>query len=264
MRTFFILFLFIFVAGMSGVLHAEEEWHSLFSTEKSEHFIIRYRCDKSVVASIKKHAEQYYDRIENDFELTRYSDFWTWENRCEIILFASQEEYRIATRQPHWSGGHVDYQNRIIYSFPWAEGFIESLLPHELAHIMFREYMKDNQNIPLWLDEGIAQYVEKGQHKQADAFLIDAVRESKYIPFEQLQSVRVLAHTIGTQEVHLFYAQSRSIINLMIRDYGKSRFAYFLSQLRAGKTVPQSLRFSYPKSINSLKNLEEKWLDMMR
>ncbi|MCB1194588.1 hypothetical protein KDK77_00240 [bacterium] len=235
-----------------------------FSIEKSEHFVVRYRCSKEVAYDVIKYAEGYYKQIEREFELTRYSDFWTWENRCEIVLFASQQEYQSATGQPEWSGGHVDYRNRRIYSFPWADGFTESLLPHELTHIMFREYVKDNPAVPLWIDEGIAQYVEQGTRLKKDLFLLDALNKGVHIPFKDMQAVYALTENDNELSVKLFYAQARSCIEFMIHYYGREQFAYFLSQLRAGKTVEDALRFSYPATIDSLEKFEEKWLDMMQ
>ena len=42
-------------------------------------------------------------------------------------------------------------------------------------------------------------------------------------------------------------------------EYGASRFNSFCRQLRDGKSIEDSLKFAYPVSIRSIKDLEEKW-----
>ena len=37
----------------------------------------------------------------------------------------------------------------------------ENVLTHELTHIIFREYVGFGWNVPLWLDEGVAMFMEK-------------------------------------------------------------------------------------------------------
>ncbi len=227
-----------------------------FEIEKSEHFIIHYRCDKSFVDKIIKNAELYYDTIEKDLGINRYGNFWTWQNRCRIVLFESQKEYLTATGNPSWSGGSADYINRVIYSFPWANNFLESLLPHELTHIMLHEYL-GKSHPALWIDEGIAQYEER--KKNSDSYIKEMIKRNLFFSITDLNKISTLEQQTK-EKVALFYEQSQSIIGFMIKEYGNRRFAEFIRGLRARKTIEGSLRFTYEGTIDTLENLEKKWI----
>jgi len=234
-----------------------------FSVKKSEHFIIKYKVDNQFADNVIKRAEEYYHSIEKDLGLDRFSGFWTWENRCLIIIYGSRDEFREQSGLPEWSGGGVDYSKRVMYTFPWSDKFVDVLLPHELTHIVFREYVKGNNTIPLWLDEGIAQYQERKNVIETEKSLRRAVHNNGYMPLREFNHVYYIGNEHDTVIVKMFYAQSESIVRFMIKEYGRERFANFVRQLKLGKTVEQALRFSYPLGIDSLDNLENKWLEYM-
>ncbi len=261
MKKIFSVYLALFLcAGIQIVLWAEP---IDFATQKSTHFIIKYRCEKQFARKVGQYAEQYYYKIENDLCLNRFSNFWTWDKRCIIIIYSSYDEYIRVTGQPDWSGGHVDYKNRVIYSFQWADNFLSVLLPHELTHIIFREYAGSGRRIPLWIDEGLAQYEERTPNPERAEVLKKSVRGAMFIPLNNLQKINELT-TQPTDGVVLFYAQSESIISFMIQKFGKTRFAEFIRQLRSGKTVPESLRLAYAGTIDTLDKLEIKWLESVQ
>jgi len=257
-----VVFLFLsIILSVASTGYASAKDTGNFRTEKSEHFIISYRCDKEFVVQTVKYCELYYDKIETDLGLKRFSNFWTWNKRCNIIIFADKNEYHLATGQPEWFAGSADYENRVIYTYPSADRFLDSLLPHELTHIMFREYVGNNTSVALWIDEGIAQYEEKYCVPHRAKILKEAVYGKTYIPFEELQRINNVITCKDSDFVELFYEQSRSIINFLIKNYGTLRFAEFIRQLKSGKDVNNALRFSYPGSIENMKQLEEKWID---
>lgn len=254
MMRFFNFCFILFISVFSTVYPVCSD--QTFEIEKSDHFIVHYRCDKSFVAKVIKNAEIYYNSIEKDLGINRYGNFWTWKNRCKIILFESQKEYQTATGNPSWSGGSADYINRVIYSFPWANNFLESLLPHELTHIMLHEYL-GKSHLSLWIDEGIAQYEE--HKKNSDSYIKDMIKQGIIFNITDLNNISALEQ-YTKEKVILFYEQSRSIISFMIKEYGNRRFAEFIRGLRAGKTIEESLRFTYEGTIDTLENLEKRWI----
>ena len=234
-----------------------------FLVKKSGHFIVKYKVDNQFADNVIKRAEKYYHSIEKDLGLDRFSDFWTWENRCLIIIYESKDEYRAESGMPQWSGGAVDYSKRVMYTFPWSDKFVDVLLPHELTHIVFREYVEGNDNIPLWLDEGIAQYQERKNISETENSLRQIVHNKGYIPFKEFNRVYYLGNEHDTSIVQIFYVQSESMVRFMIKEYGRERFGDFVRQLKLGKTVEQALKFSYPLGIDSLDNMEKRWLEYM-
>jgi hypothetical protein len=155
----------------------------------------------------------------------------------------------------------INYLSKQIYTYPNQKNFIP-ILAHELTHIIFREYMK-KQLLPLWLDEGLAMYIEtkygKADYRRSFSYLREKIKNNSYIPFEELTSIdaRDLKNKPSSY-VDIFYLESFSIINFMIDKYQRHRFSSFLWNLKRKKNVKDALRATY-YHFNDLKNFEERW-----
>ncbi len=64
--------------------------------------------------------------------------------------------------------------------------------------------------------------------------------------------------------VQMFYIQSASLVGFLIERHGSDSFIAFCRQLRDGKSFQEALVFSYPTSIRSVQQLEERWLEYIR
>src|SRR3989339_689719 len=142
-----------------------QNWQEL----KSEHFIVYFEQDENFAKEVSYKAEVYYQRIASDLGYARYSNFWTWDNRVKIYIYKEKESFLKATNQPTWSEGMADYRNKQIVSYGWSKGFVESLLPHEMAHLIFRDFVGFKGEVPLWLDEGVAQWAEEAKRSEYKA-----------------------------------------------------------------------------------------------
>jgi hypothetical protein len=233
-----------------------------FSQLGSTHFVIRYQkgVDKSYLYQIKDTAEKFYNVITSEFHLVR-DKVWLWENRAEIIVARDQENYVRLFPCSEWSGACVDYQAKKIYTFPNQEKFY-SILAHELTHIIFREYTRGGI-FPLWLDEGIATYMEdkhtKSVYRQGLAFLKQRIKQNAYIRFSQLDGVTVGdLRGKGPDYVNLFYLQSFSIVYFIVKRYGSDTLYRFLYYLRHGSSLQKALsRIVY--DFKTLEDLEQAW-----
>ncbi len=259
-----LILIVIIIASTASTQLADRPGSDGWTVRKSDHFIVKYRVSDTFVDTVIRSAELYYHTIEKELELDRFDRFWTWDNRCQIIIYDDQQHYCQSTGMPEWSGGCVNYESKVIYTFPWANHFTETLLPHEIAHIVFREYVKDNPQVPLWIDEGIAQYHEQSTDQQMELFFDTALKNNMLLPMEQLMTLGSVTHDASDPRVALFYAQSKSLVSFMIDRYGQKRFAEFIRQLRSGKSVEDALRFAYPSTLSSTAMLEQKWLESVQ
>ncbi len=238
-----------------SILSAEEEWKEL----RGDHFIIFYLKNDKFAADVLRKAEGYYKQIAADLGYQRYSDFWQWENRVKIYLYATQEEFLKATGRQNWSHGMADYDAKEIRSYMWKEGFVESLLPHEITHLVFRDYVGFKGEIPLWLDEGVAEWEELPKRAVAKQAMRTFLAEGRKYPLRDLTQIDIRNVKIELA-VRLFYVQSVSLVDFLISKYGADRFIAFCRQLRDGKTLDEALKFSYPDRFRSLNELEEQWI----
>jgi len=229
---------------------------------KSHHFIINYRQEipRDFVYKIKDEAERFYKVITQEFNFIR-DELWLWEKRAKVFIARDKDDYAASFDCSAWSGACVNYRDKIIYTYPNQERF-SSLFAHELTHIIFREYAGSGE-LPLWLDEGIATYMENKygdkRYQGAANYLKNKISNNEYIKFSKLAAITPYDLADESQEyVTLFYVESFSIINFAVKKYGKYKFSRFLNSLRKGYSLNKSLtKLTY--DLKDLSVLEERW-----
>jgi len=234
---------------------------SLWGVEKSEYFIVYYQ--DSPLEQIKKIisvSEKYYRDTAEELGFARYENFWTWEKRARIYVFKDAKEYSRVSGQPKWSAAGVNVYKREIQLYPDMEFLYDTILPHEIGHIVFREFVGFNKTLPLWLDEGIACYLERKQRRERFVIAQIMVKSSNPLTIMELSKTKREAIVMPG----VFYAASASIIEFLLRAYGKDKFFDFcqrLSQLRPDQTWMVALEDTY--HIESLEEMNCKWSKFM-
>jgi len=236
-----------------------QEWAEI----KSEHFIVFYVTNKKFAKDVSKKSEHYYNRIASELGYQRYSGFWTWDNRVKIYIHPDKASYLKASDQPEWSEGVANYTDKEISSYAWSEGFLDALLPHELAHLIFRDYVGFKGEVPLWLDEGVAQWMEPHKRKLVKQVVARLADEGKLMSLRRMMTLDIRQK--GSEElVSAYYVQAMSLVSFLIREYSAARFTNFCRQLRDGKSIEASLTFAYPTYLRSLEDLEKAWVQDIR
>lgn len=249
-----VLLILALCAARPHLAQANEKWNEV----KGEHFIVHHLGDDHFAKDVLRSAEKYYDDIGDDLGYTRYSDFWQWENRVKIFIYNTQEEFLKNTGRNNWSHGFADYDAKEIYSYVWNEGFLEALLPHEITHLIFRDYVGFKGEIPLWLDEGVAQWEEPAKRAIVKQAMKSYLEDESVYPLEHLSTLDV--RNVGIEfAVQLFYVQAMSVVDFLVNRYGADHFVTFCRELRDGKSLEEALAFSYPTQIRTLSQLEEQW-----
>ena len=273
-RIYFLSIAFIFMSITASVA---QEWQEL----KGEHFIAYFTQEQRFAKEALDKAEGYYRRIASDLGYPRYKEFWLWDKRVKIYIYLDHASYIKTTGQPEWSQGMADYKNKQIASFAGSRGFLESILPHEIAHLIFRDFVGFVGEIPLWLDEGVAQWAEEAKRKDMKSMAKEFYEKDGLLSIEDMMKLDIrnikdknLVHIrpVRTKKgdmaalflspdnlITTYYLQSVSLVGFLIEKYGSDRFAEFCRQLRDGKTLEDALRFAYPTYIRNLKELEDRW-----
>ena len=254
-RFSIICFLFSILYFLCSVTTAySQEWQEI----KSEHFIVYFISDKDFAKDVLLRSEIYYKRIASELGYQRYSEFWTWDRRVKIYIHPSRESFLKETGQPDWSEGVAKYHEKTIVSYAWSDGFLKMLLPHELAHLIFRDYVGFKGEVPLWLDEGVAQWMEPHKRKQIKVVIRRLAENRRLLSLNQMMILDIRKKS-DLDLVQTYYVQAVSLVDFLITRYNATRFNSFCRQLRDGKSIEDSLKFAYPVSIRSIKELEEKW-----
>jgi hypothetical protein len=274
--VFFISFLW--VMSFAAFSSAKQDWTQI----SSDHFIVYCNDpDKDFANNVSAKAEEYYNSIANDLGYARYSNFWQWDKRVKIYIYPDHEAYLSATGQQSWSHGVADYSKKEIISYAWGKDFLKSLLPHEMAHLIFRDFVGFKSEIPLWLDEGVAQWEETDLKAQRLSMVRQQARQNILLPIKtmfeldirtikadqkiSIQGIAVddkqipLLEMQGDVLVNVFYLQSFSLVGFLMERYGADNFAVFCRQLRDGKPISEALKFAYPQQLRSIEELEKQW-----
>ncbi len=259
MKKISILFLVGFC--LSSVFLIQKCFSQDWKQVKSLHFIIYYQeAPQGFIDKVKERAEDYYKEINFNMGFSRY-EYWTWDDRCKIFIYPSKEEYVEATGQPDWSAGCADYKNRSIKSYPLASGFIDTLLPHEMGHLIFRDFVGHSNTVPLWLDEGVATYQELARRWGSKKTVLDSIKNGTFMPVEKLTNIDTRELQERSQ-VALFYAESSSLVSFLIERYGKAKFRYFCEDLKKRYSLEKALYNNYP--FRSLNELNSAWLRYLK
>ncbi|GIT44803.1 MAG: hypothetical protein Ct9H300mP11_27390 [Chloroflexota bacterium] len=122
-------------------------------------------------------------------------------------------------------------------------GMDRGLIVHETTHLLLNQAMgKSAQNIPSWLDEGFASYMDSSAKILSGKSL-----DTHTNPLRAMNKVTGTPHNIGS-----FYQKSLSVVAYMINNFGESNFQQFLGELRAGSTIDVALVDIYGFDMDGL------------
>ncbi|MFH0986383.1 MAG: peptidase MA family metallohydrolase [Candidatus Omnitrophota bacterium] len=249
-----VLGVVLLVANPGNSAAEAESWQEV----KGENFEVFYLEDAAFAQEVLTWAERYYQGIASDLGYSRYDNFWQWENRAKIYLYRNHEEFLKATGKKPWIHGTAFYDKREILSYKWEKGFLEVLLPHELCHLIFRDFVGFKGEVPLWLDEGVAQWEETRKRKEILAAVKELIATKEYIPLRELTRISSGSDNDPVLSAKL-YAQAASLVGFLIEQYGPSQFVLFCRQLRDGNNMDAALSFVYTDSVRDMETLEKKW-----
>jgi hypothetical protein len=149
-----------------------------------------------------------------------------------------------------WTGGLAfpSYDTILLgvnrQSLEWGKGAITHELCHMVVHQVTFNCVAD---IPTWLDEGLATYIERDpQHEEFDEALAA----------DTLFSLQTLASGFPTdsRRANLAYQQSHQVVRYLIETYGGDKMSALLEVFQEGTTVDRALEQVYGLDVAGLDN----------
>lgn len=237
---------------------AGKEWKE----KRSEHFIIYYdQFNRDFLDKLARQAERLYTRITDNLGYMRY-DYWTWDNRAKFYIYNNKEDYLNGTGQPGWSEGAADTYNKIIMTYYGASNiFFNTVLPHELGHLMFREFVGFGVSVPLWFEEGVASMQEVLTDElirhAARSRVKNAIRNKTFIPLTGLSEMAVRDE--GDElKVRMFYDEALMAIFFLMDEFGRDGFVRLCRKIRDGAGFKEAVSSIY--RVDSLEALNERFV----
>lgn len=243
----------VLFAGTRTEAAQERDWQVV----KADHFIVHHKGDESFAREVARTSDRAYTRIAEDLGYRRHSNFWMWDSRVRIYIYPTEAEFQEIPGTREWALAFADYNAKEIHFYREQEDLLEGVLPHEITHLIFRDFVGTSDEIPVWMDEGVAQWEEPRRRDFAKKYVRQLLKSEKAYTIEELFSVRP-GSLIDKKRVEAFYMQSVSVVDHLITGYGGSSFTEFCRLLRDGHAVPEALRKAYPK-IGTLEELDARW-----
>ena len=174
------------------------------------------------------------------------------ERPIKIYIYASNNDLKGAMISSNeWSGGvaFTDFGIIAISISPSELDWGKRALVHELTHLVVRQAtFSPYGQLPLWLDEGLATYNEG----ELDTFLRPYLEEA--ILKDELISVRSLCSPFSaySEKAYLSYAQSYSLVEYLLDNYGQDKMLDLLALLKQGSTYDEALTEVYGFDMDGL------------
>ena len=110
--------------------------------------------------------------------------------------------------------------------------------------------MEGQIRLPLWFEEGVAQLQEASKSEIAHQICRALVLQQRQIPLATLM-VWDIRQEKDPNKVKVFYAQSLSVVEFLLKNYGSVAFGDLCRNLKNGKTFEEALRGAYTNNINT-------------
>ena len=259
MRPLLCLGMLVFIPPAYAEDVAGDNWQQM----QGEDFIIYYRADvpDDFVQTTMDCAEDEFKRVMDDLGIAPYEN-WSLDRRASIYIYSDQEDFVKNGHQVLWSHGAAFARAKVIKTFPEAQGFFDAILPHELGHIVFREFVGFTRYVPLWFEEGMAVYQEKAKRLGAKKAVKEAIENGQFIPLSKLSHMRLYINS-KQELVELFYAESASLVYFMITQLGQQQFFMLCREIKNNTPFDRALEKVYLRFKN-LDELNQAWVDYLQ
>jgi len=214
----------------------EAEYHE----GETAHFRLKYNggAAPELAAAVLKTLEAEFEEISTTLN-------YVPPEPIGVILYTNQTFMDI-TRAPSWSGALNDGRIRVpVEGLSSMTGELARVLKHELTHSFVSQ--KTAGHCPVWLQEGLAQYME-GKRSRANAGALASA-------YERHMEVSLLSYetswlTLPKEAASVAYAWSLAVVESIVTVNGIDDLGRILERLAAGSTAEDAsravLREDYP------------------
>ena len=121
---------------------------------------------------------------------------------------------------------------------------------HEMTHIIVHRAGEGvARKVPPWLHEGLAEYGNVDPGRSYDDALRRGIRQDRLLPITHMGSLPGKAN-----DVLLFYGQSKSLVRMMIDDFGTEKMRDFMALYKSGESMDDALTGTYSLDRVALEN----------
>jgi tetratricopeptide (TPR) repeat protein len=161
------------------------------------------------------------------------------------VVLETNAGFRDTTQAPEWAEGWNDGTIRVpVMGLDQPNPRLLRVLRHELAHSFVAA--RTGNNCPVWLQEGIAQWLEGGDPERGDSTLAPLARAGR---LPNLLTLEGPFHGLTEGDAAVAYAESLSAVAHILRTRGEAGVVRLVSalsdRLPSEEALPVALALSY-------------------
>ena len=177
-----------------------------------------------------------------------------------IYIYASAQDLQGSLIYPNeWTGGVAFTQYSIITigispnNLTWGQG----AMTHELTHdVIYQVIFNPYNDLPVWLNEGLAMYSEGPLTAQFSVPLKEAINQDTLITARSLAS----PFSAYTDTANLSYAESYSFVDYLTSQYGAQKMLSLLNTFKQGSDYDTALQLVYGFDMDGMFSQWKTWV----
>lgn len=239
--------------GQNKVQYRGSEWYYI----QSKHFDVYFNTKGAPVAEFGvKAAEDALASIQSKIN-------YSIRNRITLILYNSQNEFQETNVTDEYLnegiGGFTElFKNRIVLPYTGNYKAFRHVVHHELVHAVLNDmfYGGSIQNvisnniqvrIPLWFNEGLAEYLSLGWDSNTDMFIRDAIT-SEYLP------------DVPRLDGYFAYRGGQAVFFYIAEKYGEEKVGEFVNLIKSKGNVDDALQAALGLKMDEFNERWKKFL----
>jgi len=203
-----------------------------YRENESSHFTLRYsgEAQPDLAREILRALEVHFSAIESELN-------YTPPDSIGVILY-TQQAFADITRAPGWVGALNDGRLRIpVQGLTSLTSELSRVLKHELTHSFIQQ--KTHGRAPVWLQEGLAQWMEGQRSRDNAAVLVQVYDEKQAMALGQLEgSWMQLSGPIAGYA----YAWALANVEYIVRADGMGDMERILNRIAEGSSTENAVQ----------------------
>ena len=214
--------------GQNKVQYSNLRWRVL----ETAHFDIHYyEQEREAAQQAGRMAERSYEYL---------SDFYQHEftEKIPVILYATHQEFEQSNIASGFvgegTGGFTEsLRGRVTLPLTGSYGELNHVLTHELVHAFQFDMLQRSMRgmlgmgpFPLWMTEGMAEWVSNGMDPVTAMWVVDAARRERKKGHSQIPTVRDMA---TVQDIRV-YRMGQALFEVIAATRGKDRIRKMLKR----------------------------------
>lgn len=209
-------------------LHEEES----YKENESAHFTLRYSgaAEPGLAREILHALEAHFNFISSELN-------YTPPDPIGVVLY-TQDAFADITRAPGWAGALNDGRIRVpVQGLTSISPDLSRVLRHELTHSFLSQ--KTHGRCPVWLNEGLAQWMEGKRSDENAAALLQVYDEKQFTSLAALEGswIRMPGDTVAYA-----YAWALANVEAIVQTGGMTDVTRILDRIGAGSATEAALR----------------------